>query len=151
MAWIDSRLQERQELTERMFRLKKDAWAIWNDLHRVCCESVTAYNKQVRFEEIKPGPKLSDSFSFSRMEYIAHGVGEPKAVVRVRFDRERLAIFVEHGGASVIPTFTIGEDGAQSALKHESRTIEIADAAERILDPLLFWDLPQMYAVTGKA
>jgi hypothetical protein len=59
------------------------------------------------------------------------------------------AVFVEYEKRPVLPSFMINLLGTSFVLTYDGRAIEMS-AREQILAPLLFPDLPQRFASSGK-
>lgn len=153
MDWVLRRLKERASRTEDQRLLGQATRDMWPELLHACQSAVDFYDQSM------PGrPPIirkingSDYCVFARMEYPVSGPPTEPASVRVSVNFDKAEIFVDHGRTPSMPTFQIVLDsgGAKFDLMCEGRTIDYEKAAERILDPLIFSDLPQRYPSHGK-
>lgn len=140
MTWIDKRLEERRALEARRKALTKGLEVLFVELYRKCVEALEHYNKHAEGESVQQTMKTVDYFEFAK----PGPDGRPAGLVRVEADFEAAGFRIRYDGGFYrpMPVFTVDLgvlDGP--VLKHEGREIEISEAVERILDPLLFSDL----------
>ena len=135
--------------------LTKSLQLLFEELYQSCTKAVSYYNHRHgnTFLEIQQKIMAKDTFQLCRVEHQHPNMPDREiAVVNVIVDSENLALFVDFSGKSNLPMFTLDLDASNAiVLKHEGREFSLAEAAERILDPLMFPDLLQRFCSTSKA
>lgn len=149
MNWIEHRLAERDSRNAHKKILSEGAVVVFTELQRSCIEAVQDYNRMSSEagSEIQAKESSREKFSFSRVEL---GHQKEAGSVTVSLKIADATIFVDYGNGPKLPTFLIDLNGTSFVLTCERRPIRMQEATERILDSLLFADLPQTFPAITK-
>lgn len=141
MEWVTNLANQRNAIYRKRQRIARELPSIWSDFCNALDESVAQYKALYPQESLLTNGEQFRTWILKRM---GEENGQPveTQALHVALDQDKQQIVSSIGGREFVCINLFLDTQDHVKLSSESRTLKYGDAAQLILQPFLFPDLP---------